>query len=88
MLKNISNLGKTLNKKEQKEVKGGLLGLASSCKYECSGTSYKLVGGQGQDCYLNNPAIIHNHPNCGGGNDGGNGGGGNGGGIGLIEVWA
>ena len=79
MLKKISNLGKALNREAQKEIKGGL-GSLTSCSYHCNGTSYVLDGGQGQDCYLNNPAIIHNHPSCGG--TGGDGPGG------LIENWA
>ncbi len=88
MKKSILNLGKNLKKEEQKNINGGN-GIQATCRYYCDGTSYKLVSGQGSDCYLNNPAIITNHPSCGGnGGSTGTGGGGirpTGGGI---EIWA
>ncbi|WP_095069135.1 hypothetical protein [Tenacibaculum jejuense] len=64
MKNSISKLGKTLNKKEQTEINGGML--LRTCRYHCNGRNYVLNGGQGSYCYLNFPAIIPNHPNCGG----------------------
>ncbi len=90
MLKNILELNgvTSLNNEKQKEVKGGN-SLSVTCTYRCEGTNYILNGGQGQDCYLNYPSLITNHPNCGGtGGSTGTGGGGirpTGGGI---EIWA
>lgn len=88
MKKTILNLGKTLQKNDQKKINGGNP-LLSECIYECNGTNYELAPGQGSDCYLNYPALITNHPSCGG-NGGSTGSGG--GGIrptgGGIEVWA
>ncbi|MFY7671147.1 hypothetical protein ACOSP6_08645 [Tenacibaculum sp. MEBiC06402] len=88
MKKSILNLGRALEKGEQKKVKGGNP-LSLECQYQCDGTNYELVPGQGSDCYLNYPAIITNHPSCGGsGGSTGTGGGGirpTGGGI---EIWA
>lgn len=87
MKKTILNLGKTLQKNDQKKINGGNPLL--QCAYECNGTNYELVAGQGSECYLNYPALITNHPSCGG-NGGSTGSGG--GGIrptgGGIEVWA
>ncbi|WP_075343763.1 hypothetical protein [Tenacibaculum agarivorans] len=64
MKKSIVNIGKTLDKKEQQKINGGEL--LNFCRYRCNGRNYVLVGGQGNYCYLNFPAIIPNHPNCGG----------------------
>lgn len=76
MLKNILELSgvSALNNEKQKEVTGGNP-ILLSCSYRCNGRNYVLVGGQGPECYLNYPAIIVNHPSCGGSGGG-------------IDVWA
>ncbi len=55
MLKNISNLGKTLNKAEQKEISGGKL-FAGNCSqdWECG-----ICG----EC-LNNQCYVASHNLC------------------------
>ncbi len=68
MKKSILNIGKALSKKEQTQVSGGMP--LKLCRYKCNGRNYVLVGGQGSYCYLNFPAIIPNHPSCGGSGDG------------------
>ena len=82
MKKHILNLGKALNKKQLKEVKGGTFfhrrtGSGTWCKYSCtlmigSGRA-SLDGGQSQSCYLELPYFVYNHPVCRPSNGGGDG---------------
>jgi len=67
MKKQILNLGKALDKAEQKEINGG--DLRPICSYYCSGTTAKLST-RTTYCLLNYPAIIYDSPMCGGNDEG------------------
>ena len=77
MKKQILNLGKALNKKQLKEIKGGTFFHRRTpysniwCKYSCSGTRASLDGGQPQACYLELPYFVSGHFVCGGDDGGG-----------------
>jgi hypothetical protein len=46
MLKNISNLGETLNKNEQQAIKGGIWNSLAECQENCPGSC--LIGFYGK----------------------------------------
>ncbi|WP_431166274.1 hypothetical protein [Tenacibaculum halocynthiae] len=57
MLKNISNLGTVLNKKEQKQVSGGDCAFGRKCE-PWDDSSYTT-------CSYDNGAVITTHQSCG-----------------------
>lgn len=75
MKKSILNLGKALNKSEQKETNGGVRprGTSNSCSYTCSGTTATLsVASRSNNyCILNFAYSIRDAVICGGGGEGG-----------------
>ena len=79
MKKTILNLGKALDKKQLKEIKGGNFFHRRTpnsniwCKYSCTGggSNARLDGGQAIACSLELPYLVSNHFICGGNDDGG-----------------